>query len=100
MENFSLPLQAPFARQFANEWVEAWNSHHLDRIMNHYDNGVTLLSPVALTLLNNGSGIVQGKPALRDYFLCGLNAYPNLRFDLSDVLWGVETIVVTYTNNV
>jgi predicted ester cyclase len=100
MENISSPLQGPFARQFAQEWVEAWNSHDLDRIMDHYNDDVTLISTVALILLNNGNGVVQGKPALRDYFLRGLKAYPNLRFDLVDVLWGVETIVVCYTNNV
>jgi hypothetical protein len=33
MENSSLPLQGSFARPFALEWVEAWNSHDLDRIL-------------------------------------------------------------------
>ena len=37
---------------------------------------------------------------MRDYFTRGLEAYPQLRFDLLDVLWGVETIVLCYANNV
>ncbi|MGA8289568.1 MAG: nuclear transport factor 2 family protein, partial [Acidobacteriaceae bacterium] len=53
-----------------------------------------------LALLKNGTGIVQGKSALRDYFQLGLNAYPDLRFTLTDVLWGVETIVAYYGSNV
>lgn len=100
MENFSLPIQPAFARAFAHDWVEAWNSHDLDRILAHYDDNVALLSPVALKLLQNGTGIVQGKPALRAYFQRGLQAYPDLRFDLTDVLWGIETIVVYYGNQV
>jgi len=100
MESISLPLQGPFARQFAKEWVDAWNAHDLDRILDHYDDQVVLISPVALTLLNNINGAVQGKPALRDYFTRGLKAYSDLRFNLVEVLWGVETIVVCYTNNV
>jgi predicted ester cyclase len=100
MENMPLPLQGPFARQFAQEWIDAWNSHDLDRILDHYNDQAVLISPVALTLLNNINGAVEGKPALRDYFTRGLKAYPDLRFDLIDVLWGVETIVVSYTNNV
>jgi len=100
MENMSLPIQGPFARQFAQDWVDAWNAHELDRILDHYDDNAVLISPVALTLLNNGTGIVQGKPALRDYFARGLTAYPHLRFDLVDVLWGVETVVLYYGNNV
>ncbi|HZC44077.1 MAG TPA: nuclear transport factor 2 family protein [Acidobacteriaceae bacterium] len=100
MENFSLPIQPAFARAFAQEWIEAWNSRDLDRILAHYSDDVVLLSPVALKLLNNGTGMVEGKAALRDYFLRGLNAYPDLRFVLTDVLWGVETIVAYYGNNV
>ena len=98
MEEF-LPLQASFARAFAQEWVDAWNSHDLERILNHYDDEVLLTSPVALKLLN-GDGTVRGKAALREYFLRGVQAYPDLHFDLIDALWGTETIVVYYFNNV
>lgn len=97
MESLSLPLHASFARQFAEEWIEAWNSHNLDRILAHYDDDVRLVSPVALNLLNNG-GVVQGKAELRDYFRRGLEAFPKLQFDLIEVLWGVETIVLYYAN--
>ncbi|MFZ0516216.1 MAG: nuclear transport factor 2 family protein [Acidobacteriaceae bacterium] len=100
METFSLPIQPAFARAFAQDWADSWNTHDLDRILAHYDNDVVLLSPVALALLKNGTGIVQGKSALRDYFQLGLNAYPDLRFTLTDVLWGVETIVAYYGSNV
>jgi predicted ester cyclase len=94
-----LPLQAQFAQEFARDWVEAWNSHNIDRILTHYDDDVVLVSPVALNLLKN-DGSVRGKDALRAYFLRGLEAYPDLRFDLKDVLWGLETIVLLYANNV
>src|SRR5690242_11177410 len=100
MEEFFLPLQGKFARQFAQDWVAAWNSHELERIMSHYDDEVALTSPVALNLLKADNGVIRGKAALRDYFTRGLQAYPQLRFDLLDVLWGVETIVLYYANNV
>jgi len=99
MQNARLPLQALFARTFAEEWVDGWNSHDLERILAHYDDEVILTSPVALKLLN-GDGTVRGKAALREYFLRGLQAYPDLRFDLIDALWGTETIVIYYINNV
>jgi len=99
MEDALLPLQPSFARQLTNDWVDAWNSHDLERILSHYDDGVVLISPVALKLLN-GDGTVRGKAALRKYFSRGLDAFPDLRFDLIDVLWGTETIVIYYFNNV
>ena len=100
MDQLLFPLQGSFASRFAEEWVEAWNSHDLDRILAHYDERVVLVSPVALNLLKNGSGAVEGKAALREYFSLGLEAFPNLHFELIDALWGVETIVVRYVNNV
>jgi hypothetical protein len=99
MENGRLPLQVSFARAFAEEWVNGWNSHDLERILAHYDDEVILTSPVALKLLG-GDGTVRGKAALGEYFLRGLEAYPDLRFDLIDALWGTETIVICYINNV
>jgi|SRR6185437_455514 len=100
MEIFSFPIQPAFAHAFAQEWADSWNSRDLDRILAHYADDVVLISSIALKLLNNGTGMVQGKSALRDYFQRGLKAYPDLRFELSDVLWGVETIVAYYGNNV
>jgi ketosteroid isomerase-like protein len=91
-------LQDSFARRFAQEWADAWNSHDLEKILGHYDVDVVLISPVAMKLL--GDARVKGKEALRAYFLRGLEAYPELRFDLTDVFAGVETIVVCYANNV
>lgn len=94
-----LQLHADFAREFAREWVDAWNSHDLDRILAHYEEDVVLTSPVAAKLLN-GDGTVRGKASLRKYFQRGLEAYANVRFDLIEVLWGMETIVLYYVNNV
>jgi hypothetical protein len=87
------------AQAFAHDWISAWNAHDLDRILAHYDDQVQLTSPVAQRF-GDGSGVIRGKAALRDYFHQGLDAYPNLRFDFLDVLWGLETVVVRYINNV
>jgi predicted ester cyclase len=86
------------ARQFATDWVRAWNSHDLDAIMAHYGSEVALTSPVAARLLSDPSGMVRGREALRSYFQRGLDAYPNLTFELVDVLWGLSSVVLYYVN--
>ena len=86
------------AQQFAKEWVAAWNSHGLVALMSHYAADVVLTSPVAARLLNDASGTVVGKDALRSYFNRGLDAYPNLKFELLDVLWGISSVVLYYIN--
>jgi hypothetical protein len=86
------------AKQFAAHWIAAWNSHDLDAILSHYSPDVVLTSPVAARILNEPSGTVRGKDALRNYFTLGLEAYPNLRFDLLDVMQGLSSIVLCYIN--
>jgi predicted ester cyclase len=86
------------AWKLANHWVAAWNAHDLDLILTHYEDAVELTSPVAAQLLATSDGKVTGKANLRAYFQRGLEAYPELRFHLEDVLWGVNSVVLFYTN--
>ena len=79
-------------------WIGAWNSHDLDEIMSHYADDVILVSPTAAALLGDPTGEVRGSAALREYFRKGLQAYPMLRFDLLDVMWGVQSVVLCYVN--
>lgn len=85
-------------RNLAAHWIQAWNSHDLDEIMSHYGEDVVLISPVAARILNDPSGTVKGKDALRAYFKRGLEVYPNLKFDLLDVMWGLSSVVLYYVN--
>jgi SnoaL-like polyketide cyclase. len=86
------------AWDFASHWIAAWNAHDLDSILSHYDDAIELTSPVAAKLLGSPDGQVAGKANLRAYFRRGLTAYPELHFHLEDVLWGVYSIVLYYTN--
>ena len=86
------------AWNLAHHWIAAWNAHDLDLIMTHYEDAVELTSPVAAQLLGTSDGKVLGKPKLRAYFQRGLQAYPELHFHLEDVLWGVDSVVLYYTN--
>jgi predicted ester cyclase len=83
-------------REFAREWVEAWNSHDLDRILSHYDDAVTLISPRARLVLGVEDGAVRGKPALRDYMKRALEKVPDLTFALDRVFSGVSSVVIEF----
>jgi predicted ester cyclase len=86
------------AWKLANHWVAAWNAHDLELILTHYEDAVELTSPVAAQLLGTPHGKVVGKANLRAYFQRGLTAYPELHFELGDVLWGVSSVVLCYIN--
>jgi predicted ester cyclase len=83
---------------FAEHWIAAWNSHDLDRIMEHYEETIELRSPLAIQRTPDKNGRVVGKDRVRAYFQQGLEAAPNLQFTLKDVLWGVNSIVLYYIN--
>jgi ketosteroid isomerase-like protein len=87
------------AREFASDWIRAWNSRDVDAIMSHYATEVALTSPAAAQLLGDPSGTVRGQEALRNYFQRGLQAYPNLTFRLLDVMRGLNSVVLYYVNH-
>jgi ketosteroid isomerase-like protein len=86
------------AKDFARRWIAAWNSHDLDAIVSHYAEDAVLISPTAARLQEDPSGTVKGRAALRNYFKRGLEVYPNLHFELLDVMFGLSSIVVCYKN--
>lgn len=85
-----------FTKQFAEEWEKSWNSHDINKIMDHYANDVIVISPIAEKLLGNPE--VKGFEAVKSYFVKGLQAYPSLKFEVIDVLSGEESIVLYYIN--
>jgi ketosteroid isomerase-like protein len=81
---------------FANEWLNAWNSHDLDAIMDHYAEDVVFYSPFIQKINNDPSGRIQGKEGLRAYFGRALGVYTDLHFELYHVLEGVRSVVLYY----
>ena len=82
--------------EFARDWVEAWNSHDLQRILDHYEEDVILTSPRAKEIIGAPDGTVRGKAALSDYFRAGLTKMPDLTFALERAYAGVSSVVVEY----
>lgn len=84
------------ALNIAQTWILDWNQHNLDAIMAHYAEDIDFTSPFIAKLANHPSGNLQGKTALRDYFAKALEAYPDLRFEVLEILTGVDSIVIYY----
>jgi hypothetical protein len=92
----SLVIERTWANQFAKEWIDAWNSHDLDRILSHYVDDFEMSSPLIIELKKDPSGVLRGKAAIREYWAIGLAAIPPLKFELIDVHVGVNTIGILY----
>ena len=83
---------------FARSWIEAWNAHDLDAVLDHFSDDVVFSSPLVASIVGEPSGSVTGKAALRAYWEEGLRRIPDLRFELVEVYAGVDSIAITYRN--
>lgn len=84
------------AQEFAEEWIETWNSHDLDRILEHYSDDVEITTPMIKMALGNDSGTLKGKEAVGLYWRQALIKLPDLHFELIDVATSVSSVAVYY----
>lgn len=85
-----------FAEHFAAEWIAAWNSHDLERILSHYADDFEMSSPVIVKVAGEPSGVLRGKEAVGAYWRKALQLIPDLRFEPVATLAGVNSITLYY----
>ena len=91
------------ADAFVAEWMEAWNSHDLERILEHYADDVEYYSPFIAALAEAGGpgsdGRLVGKGPVREYFAAALASYVDLHFDPPvHVAVGAGSVSFVYTS--
>jgi len=87
-----------FADQFAAEWVHAWNLHDIELVLSHYTDDFSIQTPIAAQMLPESLGTVTGKDNVRSYWTTALQRIPDLKFELIDVLCGVDGLTIYYVN--
>lgn len=86
------------AIEFAREWESAWNRRDVESVLKHFHEDVVFTSPVAKQIGFAEDGVVKGKDALRRYWILGLEKSPGLRFQVTTVYEGVNTLVIAFKN--
>jgi ketosteroid isomerase-like protein len=90
-------IDRAFAREFAADWIAAWNSGDLERIFSYYADDFEMRSPLIAERGFSPTGVLRGKAAVRPYWGGGLAAAkPRLKFELIDAYAGVNTIAIHY----
>lgn len=92
-------LNATQAKDIASRWLQAANTHDIESIMAFYADDAVLESPVVVKLMNEPSGRIRGRDALRDYFTKGMSAYPHMSLHLIESAYGVSSITAWYVNH-
>lgn len=89
-------LDRGYAENFAQEWIDAWNAHDIERVLTHYTDDFEMSSPVIIRVTGDPSGTLHGKAQVRAYWERALGDMPDLRFELVHTLVGVESVVIYY----
>src|SRR5579885_1587110 len=95
-----MPAHRPASELAAlgREWVEAWNSRDLERVLSFYSDEAEMTSVRIPEIHGEPSGTLHGKEALREYWGKGFPLIPNLHFTLIDTYVSPDSVVVFYQN--
>lgn len=85
-----------FADRFAQEWIDSWNSHDLERVLAHYADDFEMASPYIAHIAGEPSGLLKGKAAVAAYWRIALERMPSLHFELHSTLVGTESLIIYY----
>jgi hypothetical protein len=86
------------AHAFATAWAAAWNAHDLEAVLALFAEDVAFTSPLAIKLDPDSEGVVRGKAALRAYWSAGLAKAPDLHFEVTWVMQGIDLLVIGFRN--
>lgn len=89
-------LSHAFAAAFAEDWIDGWNRHDVERVLAHYTEDFEMSSPNIIRIAGEPSGTLKGKPAVGAYWRKAVEEMPPLQFELHSVFVGTDSIVLYY----
>jgi len=81
---------------FARRWNAAWDAHDVEAVLELFHDDVVFTSPLAARLVPESGGVIRGKEALRAYWTAALAERPTLRFALTGLQAGVDTLLIGF----
>ncbi|WP_457596857.1 nuclear transport factor 2 family protein [Hydrogenimonas sp.] len=82
--------------KFVHEWIDAWNSRDLEKILSHYSDDIEITTPMISITTGNEESTLKGKKAIAAYWAKALEKLPDLHFVLLDWTEGVNCVSIYY----
>jgi len=95
----SPPHDAVSLAALGRDWIAAWNSHDLERVLAMYAEDSEMTSDRIPALGFEPSGTLRGKERLRAYWGTALARLPDLHFELIETYVSPDSVVVLYRND-
>lgn len=80
---YEAPLDEAAARAFGLAWAESWTRGDVEAVLAHYADDCVFESPLAEKYA--GTTRLEGKPALRAYWMAAVAAIGRMRFEVDFV---------------
>lgn len=86
--------------QIALNWIEAFNKHDLEKLLQLYAIDAVHFSPKLKARQPATSGWVSGKPALRSWWLDAFTRLPSLHYELQNLIVNDNQLLMEYLRTV
>ncbi|MDT5210939.1 MAG: hypothetical protein QOF67_3354 [Mycobacterium sp.] len=54
-------MPTPDPTSYTDQWVQAWNAHDVEAVLDHFSDDVVFTSPVAARVVPESGGVVRGQ---------------------------------------
>ena len=80
----------------AREWIDAFNSHDVDRLVSLYDENATHTSPKIRALHPETGGKLIGRAQLAEWWRDSNRRIPGLRYQTVHIIADDERVIIEY----
>ena len=87
-------------KQIAVSWFEAFNEHHLEKLLALYGDDAQHYSPKLKIRLPKSQGLIKGKHALRSWWKDAFERLPSLRYEVQKLTADDEQVFMEYIRHV
>lgn len=85
--------------QLGKDWIAAWNSRDLERVLRLYTEDAEMSSEKITALGFEAAGVLRGKDKLRSYWTKALTFRPKLHFELIESFISPDSVAVLYRDD-
>lgn len=93
-------MQAQEIEAIANNWLDSFNTHDLEKLLSLYHDNAQHYSPKLKLHKPETKGLIVGKNALRDWWQDAFDRLPTLHYSLTNLTANADRVFMEYIRKV
>ncbi|MFT3912318.1 MAG: nuclear transport factor 2 family protein [Ferruginibacter sp.] len=87
-------------KQIALNWIDSFNEHDLEKLLNLYNDNAIHFSPKLKIRQPETNGWINGKDSLRSWWADAFDRLPSLQYHLKNLIVNDEQLLMEYQRKV